>query len=188
MQTAFLLIGASFLSLASAFSADLPKIEVASPAEGVFVTYSRGLGHNTVIELKGGKFRYWFSSDCVTLEKVEYPLEGSYTAEGDQIVIKHPMLYTLVSNWTVRSIDGVVTLWRSDAIKTLEAGQMWNIYSSGKQNFFRTGGGSILVPSKKTAEEAWKSPQFPIEIKADGKAPNEQQNQKTEQGGRGNGE
>lgn len=170
MKTTFLSIGVALLSLTSALSAAPPKIEIASPAEGVFVTYGFGVGHNTVIELKGGKFRYWFSSDRKGAD-VE-GLEGTYTTEGDKIVMKHPKLIPLESNWSVRSIDGVVTLWRSDAIKQLDEGTL-KLYSSGKQNFFRTGGGSILVPSKKTAEEAWKSPQFDILKEAEGKAPNE---------------
>jgi hypothetical protein len=155
MKTTFLLIGAAFLSHTIAFSAAPPKIEVASVAEGVFVTYGFGTGHNMVIELKSGKFRYWFSSDRKGSD-VE-ALEGTYTAEGDKIVLKHPELIPLVSNWIVRSIDGVVTLWRSDAIKQFDEGAL-KLYSSGKQNFFRTGGGLILVPSKKSAEEAWKVP------------------------------
>lgn len=177
MKTTFLSIGVAFLSLTSAFSAEPPKIGIASPAEGVFVTYGFGTGHNTVIELKGGKFRYWFSSDRKGAD-VE-GLEGTYTAEGDKIVLKHPKLIPLESNWTVRSIDGVVTLWRSDAIKKLDESDLWNLYQSGKENFFRTGGGSILVPSKKTAAEAWKSPQRAL-TEAEHKALTERQDQKAE--------
>jgi hypothetical protein len=155
MKTIFLSISVAFLSLSGAFSADPHKIEVASQAEGVFVTYSFFVtGDSTVIELKGGKFRYWHSGrrNAAELEG----LEGTYTAEGDKIVLKHPKLMPPESNWMFRTVDGVGTLWRSDVIKQLEAGEMWNLYHSGKESFFRIGEGSILVPSKKTAEEAWK--------------------------------
>lgn len=155
MKTTFLSISVAFLTLSSVFSAAPPKIEVASPAEGVFVTYSFFVtGDTTVIELNGGKFRYWHSGKRNASELEG--LEGTYTTEGDKIVLKHPKLMTPESNWIFRSVDGVGTLWRSDVIKKLEAGEMWNLYHSGKESFFRTGEGLILVPSKKTAEEAWK--------------------------------
>ena len=182
MKTTFRSIGVAFLSLTSAFAAAPPKIETASPPEGVFVTYGFGVGHNTVVELKGGKFRYWFSSDRKGAD-VE-ALEGTYTADGDKIVLTHPKLIPLVSEWTVRSIDGVVTLWRSDALKLLEEDKL-DLYRIGKDNFFRTGNGSILVPSRKTAEEAWKSPQFAVLTEAERKALTEPQNRRAEQDGGG---
>ena len=159
MKTTLLSVGVAFLSHSSAYSDAPPKIEITQPQDGVYVTF--GLGHSIVLELKEERFRYWFSSDRIPLEKVEYPLEGSFTVVGDSIALEHKKLIPLSSNWTFRTIDGVVTMWRSDAIKLLtEKRDGLDLYASGKENFFLTGRGSILVPTKKAAEEAWKSPQY----------------------------
>lgn len=143
------LSGASLTALAEPL-----KIEAATPANGVFVTYGY---HTTVLELKDGKFRYWFSSDAV-LEELKYPLEGSYTTEGDKISLKHEKIYPPQVDWTAKSVDGVLTLWRSDALKILAGGKLDLYGSGGKANFLLHGGGSVIVPTKRTAEEAWKSP------------------------------
>lgn len=135
-------------------SAEPLKIEAAKPANGVFVTYGY---HSTVLELKDGKFRYWFSSDVVD-EKLKYPLEGTYTTEGDTISLKNENIFPPEVDWTAKSVDGVLTLWRSDALKILAAGKLDLYGSGGKANFLLQGGGSIIVPTKRTAEEAWKSP------------------------------
>ena len=126
-----------------------PVIATADPIDGVFFTYGM---HNQVIELKEGKFRYWFNSDRKGSD-VE-GLEGTFKIEGNQVVLSHPKLIELVSKWEVLSIDGVVTLWRSDALKFKEDGEL-NLYSQGKEAFFKSGGGSILVPSKLSAEKTW---------------------------------
>jgi hypothetical protein len=130
MNTTLLTIAVAFLGASSLVAADKPKIVAASPTNGVFFIYG---WHKTVIELKDGKFRYWFWSDLGG-SYVE-GLEGTYTTEGDKIVLKHQKLIPLMSNWTVRSINGVVTLWSSD-------------------------GCSSLKSSRRTAEETWKSPQI----------------------------
>ena len=130
MKSTLLSVGVTFLIALGLVSADQPKIAAAPPVDGVFFTHG---WHTTVIELKDGKFRYWFSSDMAGSDVQS--LEGTYTTESDKIVLKHPKLIPLESNWTVRSIDGVVTLWRSD-------------------------GCSSLKSSKRTAEETWKTPQI----------------------------
>jgi hypothetical protein len=147
----------TFLTGASSSMAEEPRIEKTSPQDGVFVTYG---GHNIVLELKGSRFRYWFSSDELSPDAPAYPLEGTFTAAEDKVVLKHDKFIPLESNWTFRMIDGVVTLWRSDAMElSSKVGKKFEFYSLGKSNFFRIGGGSILVPTTKTAEDAWKSPQ-----------------------------
>ena len=130
-------------------ASEKPVIETAKAVDGVFFTYGM---HNQVIELKKGKFRYWFNSDAKGSD-VE-GLEGAYKIEGNRVVLSHPKLFDLVANWEVLSIDGVVTLWRSDALKFKEEGKI-DLYSQGKEAFFKSGGGSILVPSKLSAEKTW---------------------------------
>ncbi|MGJ8726760.1 MAG: hypothetical protein ACSHYB_19605 [Roseibacillus sp.] len=126
-----------------------PIIKPAKAVDGVFFTYGM---HNQVIELKDGRFRYWFNSDRKGSD-VE-GLEGTFKIEGNRVILSHPKLFDLVANWEVLSVDGVVTLWRSDALKFKEEGKS-NLYSRGKEAFFKGGGGSILVPSKLSAEKTW---------------------------------
>ena len=150
MKTLFSAISLSIGVSALAFGIeDQPVIKPTKPVDGVFFTY--GI-HNQVIELKDGKFRYWFNSDCKGSD-VE-ALEGSYKVEGNKVILSHPKIFELTANWDVLSIDGVVTLWRRDALQFREEGKL-DLYSQGKGNFFRTGGGSILVPSKQSAEKTW---------------------------------
>lgn len=160
----------SLLATTLTVSATPPKVESVKPKDGIYVTYGM---HSIVLELKNDQFRYWFSSDRLPAkgEEIDYPLEGSFTAEGDKIVLQHKKFIPLESNWTFKTLDGVVTMWRSDAIKHLaEKDGKFDPYYSGKENFFRTGGGSILVPTDKTAEEAWKSPQYAVLTEEEHKA------------------
>lgn len=147
-------------------AAEPPKIESAAPANGVFVTYGY---HSTVLELKDGKFRYWFSSDVkIAGDETKYPLEGSYTTDGDTITLKHEKIHPPQVEWTARKVDGVLTFWRSDALKIQAEGKL-ELYSLGKANFLRIGSGSVIVPTTKTAEEAWKTPQTALLTEAEGK-------------------
>lgn len=180
MKTTASIVAAAFLMVPSPAWADEPEIAKAEPQNGVFVTYG---WHSIVLELKDGKFRYWFSSDAKG-EDVAYPLEGSYTTSEDKIVLKHHRFIPLESNWTFRSIDGVVTLWRSDAMQLAASKERkLDLYLSGKGNFFRTGGGSILVPSKASAEEAWKSPQVATLSEEEYKALKQKQKAKADNSG-----
>lgn len=150
MKTLFFAFCLTITSSSSAFAAeDQPIIKPTKPVSGVFFTYG---WHNQVIELKDGKFRYWFNSDLKGSD-VE-ALEGSYKVEGNKVILSHPKIFELTANWEVLSIDGVVTLWRRDALKFREEGKL-DLYSQGKAKFFRSGGGSILVPSKQSAEKTW---------------------------------
>jgi len=167
------LLALTFFASILTVSAAPPKIESTEPKDGVYVTYS--LGHSTVLELKDKRFRYWFTSDRIPLEKIDYPLEGDFTTVGDSIVLEYRNVTQLQSNWTFRTVEGVVTLWRPDALDMLEEGRL-DLNRVGKKTSFLTGSGSILVPSKKTAEEAWKNPQYGVMTEGEHKALIEQQN------------
>jgi len=176
----------SLLATTLAVSAVPSKVDGVKPQDGIYVTYGM---HSIVLELKNDQFRYWFSSDRLPAkgEAIEYPLEGSFTVTGDKIVLQHKKFIPLESNWTFKKLDGVVTMWRTDAIKHLaEKDGKFDPYYSGKENFFRTGGGSILVPTDKTAEEAWKSPQYAVLTEEEHKALIEKK--EAEQGGGSKGE
>lgn len=126
--------------------AEGPKVADAKPQNGVFFTYT---GHmTTVLELKDGHFRYWFESDLKQPKEPQYPLTGEYSVAGSAITLKHDEVSQ--PQWTFRTVDGQITLWRPDAIES---------YSKERKldtTFSRYGNGSILVISDKSAEEVWK--------------------------------
>jgi len=39
------------------------------------------------LELKDGRFRYWFSSDTFHLRSPKYPIVGNYSWQGDELVL-----------------------------------------------------------------------------------------------------
>ncbi|WP_035614953.1 hypothetical protein [Haloferula sp. BvORR071] len=170
MKATILAIGMIF----PAAAADQAKIAPAIPADGVFVTYG---DHSIVLELKGGKFRYWFSSDAkIAGDELKYPLAGTYSTDGDKIVLKHEKIPGLQGEWAARQVDGVLTLWRSDALKIHDEGKL-DLYIAGKANFLRAGAGLVLVPTTKTADEAWATPQVRTLTEEESKALEERQQQ-----------
>jgi hypothetical protein len=133
-----------------AWGEDLPTIKSIPPQNGVFVTYTGCM--NIVIELKDGKFRYWFESDEKKPDESVYPLTGNYTVSDNRIVLAHPKIHPY--RYTFRSVDGKSTLWREDAIKMDEEGR-FSLGPSSKYTFDSCGTGSILVLSPRKAEKAW---------------------------------
>ena len=95
----------SFFAAASSLHAAPPKIQPSEPKDGVYLTYGM---HSIVLELKKDRFRYWFTSDELPVkgEEINYPLEGTFTTEGNSIVLKHEKLFPLDSNWTFKTVDG----------------------------------------------------------------------------------
>jgi|GEM_PF-3180327 len=140
-----------------AFAASPPKVKDAKPHDGVFVTCTGYM--ITVLELKGGKFRYWFLSDAKSPSESKYPLAGEYTVAGNRITLKHQQISQ--KQWTFREVDGFTTLWRPDAIKMQKSPNGYlNSYSFGIRNFRRCGTGAILVLSDRPAELAWEKPRY----------------------------
>ena len=133
-----LLLTAFILVPAFAPAADSPTITAAKPQDGVFALGN--MFSSTVLELKDGRFRYWFVSDLKTGREPEYPLSGDYVFEGETVVLKEPRIYNRV--WTFRTLNGKVTLWRPTAID----------FYAREQEFDPWG---ILHLTTKTAEEAW---------------------------------
>jgi hypothetical protein len=133
---------------------DALSILPVKPQNGVFVT-STGL-MKTVIELKDGRFRYWFKSDARSSAEPAYPLEGAYSVEGNTIKLEHGKVSQ--KEWTFRSVDGIVSLWRPDALKIEADGTPFKDYFPlGMANFRRCGAGAILVAAGQSGEEAWTS-------------------------------
>jgi len=111
------------------------------PREGVFVRL--GTNSSTVLELKDGKFRYWFDS-AAKLEPRKYPLLGEYTVEDHTITLHHDLILDSQNFWTFHKHDDEISAWNLDAFE-----------------FYRTEGKlskhGILKHTTQTAEEAYKS-------------------------------
>jgi len=95
---------------------------------------------STVLELKDGRFRYWFSSDVKTGHEPQYPLSGEYSVSGDTITLHNAQVSQ--NAWTFRTVECVLTLWRPDAID----------YYNQEKGFHSYG---ILWSTDEPAEEAW---------------------------------
>ena len=80
--------------------------------EGIYGGYRKGGGE--LIELKGGKYRYWAGTDMVGADSIKYPIKGVYSIHADKIVLEH--LRTVL----YRSINGHDTLWSPEDLKTWE--------------------------------------------------------------------
>jgi hypothetical protein len=126
--------------------ANEPAVADAKPQNGVFFTYT---GHmTTVIELKDGHFRYWFESDFKFAKEPRYPLTGEYTVSDNTITLKHDEVSQ--RQWTFRTVDSLLTLWRLDAIESFSKKRELEV------SFLRRFGvGGILVSSDKPAEYLW---------------------------------
>ena len=58
------------------------------------------------LELKDGRFRYWFSSDVIIRGGQKYPIEGNYAFKGDELALSSGKVLK------VRQINGRrVLLW-----------------------------------------------------------------------------
>jgi hypothetical protein len=72
------------------------------------------------LELKDGKFRYWFYSDVVGVDDPpKYPLEGRYKIEGEKLTLDHKDVYSNVR--TLDELNGIKIVWREDGLKHWKA-------------------------------------------------------------------
>jgi len=94
----------------------LPEAGLASTApglEGVYCTCSEIGGFSgTVLELRDGKFRYWFYSDVMGLDEPRYPITGDYLVRGNRLVLGDKRIYE--QNWFSDTVNGIRVLWRDD--------------------------------------------------------------------------
>lgn len=79
------------------------------------------------LELKDGKFRYWFYSDVEGGKEPKYPLEGTYTVQGDTITFEHPDFYS--PKRTLAIVNGVAVVWREDGLKLYKEEQRLHPYA-----------------------------------------------------------
>jgi hypothetical protein len=138
-----------------------------SPFEGLYVIPSEVRGYQDErLELKNGRFRYWFSSDAVVLDEhghaigVDVPVRGTYRVDGHKVTFSNPEVedrYTDV-------VNGIPVLWR------LESKRIWErehkIYDYGVLIRVVANGADAMSPSvsvlydremRKTHKE-WRDP------------------------------
>jgi hypothetical protein len=141
------LLAIPWLAGVTLFAAEeLPRLADAKPTNGVFFTYTGYM--TTVLELKEGRFRYWFESDARASVEPDYPLSGVYSVTNNTIVLKHEQVFQ--KQWTFRTVNGLVTLWRPDAMQ-FKPDTKFNL-----KQLSSYGAGSILTPSDKPPENLWK--------------------------------
>jgi hypothetical protein len=84
-------------------------------AEGVYKTCEEVSGFSgEILELKEGRFRYWFYTDVITGREPAYPLSGTYRIKGNTLVLKHPDVPD--NERLIDILNGVHILWRDDGL------------------------------------------------------------------------
>lgn len=137
------------------------QVKIAAPLglvkEGLYFQQN-GYG-KTILELKGGQFRYWYDSDApLPGEITKYPLTGAYATNGGEVTIvvtktcswdgiderTNLSHFPRTNRWTFVQYKGQPTLWHSD---------VWKNWETMKTS---TPGG-VLFPSEKKPEDLWAS-------------------------------
>ena len=126
------------------------RVKSAEPRDGVYFTWT-GF-ETTVLELRDGHFRYWFASDAKSPVDPVYPLSGDFTVAGDIITLIHPQVYR--PKWAFRLVDGLATLWMPEALQEYRSDR----HFLKPRRLRQQGLGSVLVASRKSAEEIWSHP------------------------------
>ncbi len=105
-----------------------PKITNGRLAEGVYATPGEISGFSgTILELKDGKFRYWFYSDVGGLDEPKYPVSGYYEFTEGKVLLRGGRVNE--REWFVDVVNGTPVLWRDDAIKVWKKNR--KIYNYG---------------------------------------------------------
>jgi len=92
------------------------------PGSEVFQLPREGGFQWETLELKDGRFRYWFTSDSIGGRAQKYPIKGSYESKGDQLILSSGKTYT------VRQLNGVRTLWAPSAMDHWNQFQIIDVY------------------------------------------------------------
>lgn len=109
MKARLPLLALSIALLATSCATDKPKV-VGWPGSQVFKMPKPSSFMSETLELKDGRFRYWFSSDVILSNSPKYPMEGSYTWRGDELVLSSGKSYK------VRQINERRTLFWPHAV------------------------------------------------------------------------
>jgi hypothetical protein len=88
-------------------------------ADGVYSMCDEVSGYSgEIVELKDGKFRYWFYSDVLTGREPEYPLNGDYRISGTTLILDHKQIHS--KERSIAVVNGINVLWREDGLKLWE--------------------------------------------------------------------
>lgn len=109
---------------------------------GVFVQSDDNA--STLLELKDGKFRYWFDSDEFHKPRHMYPLSGDYSIEASKLTLHNELIPESQSTWTFYKLNGNVTVWSQPALQHYQT----------QKKLAATG---ILEQTVQTADEAYKT-------------------------------
>ena len=129
-----IIFAALLCALVTRAYAQSPPTPVGAVKEGVY--FLNGMFQTTIVELKDGQFRFWFSSDAkIGGDETKYPLSGRYATNSGQITIVTTNSYTWpdfngqtktmhhlprTNVWTFINYQGQTTLWRPEALKYWE--------------------------------------------------------------------
>jgi len=97
-----------------------------------------------ILELKDGRFRYWFSSDVPVPDQPAYPVTGEYSIEGPRIKLMHKER-RLQDEWTFRKLNDETTLWRPTAITWWRDKRAFDFFG-------------VLYPTELKPEDIWHKP------------------------------
>ena len=155
-------------------SAQTPMFPVGAVKEGVY--FLNGWAQTTIVELKNGQFRYWFSSDMKGFGgEVAYPQTGKYTTNGGTVKFvtltsvtwifqgtKEASFRTMIGGFPVTNIPGINT--KHESFGTNE----WTFINyQGQTTLWRpealkyweeakkADGYGILFPTDRKPEEIW---------------------------------
>jgi hypothetical protein len=117
MRTHLQLIG--LLLLVASCKTESPKeaTVVGRPGSQVF-KMPQGFFMSETLELKKGRFRYWFSSDMVVRGGPKYPIEGSCVWQGDGLILSSGKTFK------ARQINGDLTLFWPQAVEYWDRQQL----------------------------------------------------------------
>jgi hypothetical protein len=95
---------------------DRTLLEEVKLLEGVYSMCIEVARHSgETIELKSGKFRYWFYSDVRRSNEPEYPLEGNYRIKGSTLILDHERIHD--KKRLIARVNGIPVLWRDDGLE-----------------------------------------------------------------------
>ena len=101
--------------VASRIHGEQVKPEKPGRIEGVYLLCEEVAGFSgEALELKDGKFRYWFYSD-VGGDTTKYPLIGTYVVKEDKLLLQHPDINS--KERILSTLNGHSVVWRDDGLK-----------------------------------------------------------------------
>lgn len=126
-----------------------PQANVQLP-DGVYAMCMEVSGFSgETIELKNGRFRYWFYSDVVTDRTLKYPLDGAYRISGNMLILENDKIHS--PKRTIAVVNGVDVLWRQDGLEFWEKDKRVHPYAVLIRIPAATDGSKVNVrPSIKT--------------------------------------